>query len=234
MDMPPPDALFLFQDLQVDFFFSASTLGEPAESRTFDGLSAEVEIDVPADLEFLSARLVGHEALSPEFSPVEINEYGLLVSEDSKLEGYFLVRDSRKLAINLAFGSKGMEDPNKAVIVAFVRDCKGRPVSGAIFELIDGETNTPVETGAQPGMPRVSYSHLGLPTAECTFSSDQQVVSQFMLIDAPVNVVDGANVHPYRLRMLGRKQASDIEPVMLAEREVELFAGGTTYVRLFR
>jgi hypothetical protein len=51
-------------------------------------------------------------------------------------------------------------------------------------------------------------------------------------VNAPVNVTGNAKTHSYRLRLKGRRRESDPVPVVLREREVELFSGITTVVRL--
>ncbi len=55
-----------------------------------------------------------------------------------------------------------------------------------------------------------------------------------MLVNAPVNVTNGAKTRSYRLRFKGRMHESDVAPVILGEREVELFPGGTSFARVDR
>lgn len=230
----PAPLASLVTGLTVDFFFGPSTLGEPAITCVFDGQAPVVSLEVPFGIEFVAARLRAIENAQAALSLVEVNEYGLVVSpEEAAIEGYFLIRDSRKLAISLALAG-GQEDPTKALIVSAVRDCQGRAVRGAQIELIDGETNVPVATGTAVGLPRSSYAHLALPNPDCTHTSNEQQESSWMLVNAPTNVTDGAKTRAYRLRLKGRMRASDAQPVVLGEREVELFRGGTTYVRLYR
>jgi hypothetical protein len=218
----------------VDFFFGPSTLGAPAVTLAFDGQAPVVTLDVPIGVESVSARLRALENSQPALSLVELNEYGLAISSDgASIEGYLLIRDSRALGISLALAS-GREDPSKALIISGVRDCKGRPVRGAQLALVDGETNRPVPTGTEPGLPRVSYAEFALPSTTCTFTSNQQQESSWMMVDAPVNVTAGAKTRSYRLRLQGRLRASDAKPVVLGETEIELFPGGTTYVRPYR
>jgi hypothetical protein len=84
-----------------------------------------------------------------------------------------------------------------------------------------------VEVG-RPGAPSVGYSEFALPNPECTFTTPGD--GAWVMVNAPVNVSDGAKTHSYRLRMKGRMRESDREPVLLGEREVELFAGAITAV----
>jgi hypothetical protein len=79
-----------------------------------------------------------------------------------------------------------------------------------------------VQTGTTGTLPRAAYSLFALPSASCTFTTTGR--SEWMLLNAPVNVSGDKVTHAYRLRLKGRMRASDLEPVVLGEREVELFA----------
>jgi hypothetical protein len=64
--------------------------------------------------------------------------------------------------------------------------------------------------------------------------TNQQQEASWVLVNAPVNVVDGKKTHSYRLRLKGRRRETDVAPVIFAESEVELFAGVMSAVRLYR
>ena len=113
-----------------------------------------------------------------------------------------------------------------------MRDCLGRDVGGAVFELIDGETDQPVQVATSGSGPRVAYQQFALPNPSCTFTSVGR--SDWMMLNAPVNVEGDKVTHRYRLRLKGRMRESDAEPKVFAEREVELFAGSITAVRLYK
>jgi hypothetical protein len=52
----------------------------------------------------------------------------------------------------------------------------------------------------------------------------------WLAYDAPVNIVQGVKQHSYKRRVRGRVLANDSEPRVLFERDLELYAGGTTFV----
>jgi hypothetical protein len=108
------------------------------------------------------------------------------------------------------------------------RDCDGHDLSGAQFVLIDDETNAPVPLGSEAGTPHQAYSRFALPDPTCTFTDAEYPA--WMLVNAPVNVNADTKTHGYRLRVQGRMRASDREPVVIAEGEVELFSGVTTVI----
>lgn len=214
----------------VDFFYGSSTLGTPFATQVLDANGA-VTISLPRREAVLSTRFHALGQASQPASIVEARDYGLRLSSDSpSLEGYVLVSASRDLAVREALGGIGSENPSKALLVADVRDCAGRPVNGAQVELFDGATNQLVNAGAMPDDPHISYSYFALPTPACTFTTDQQELATWMMVNAPVNVTGGVETHSYRLRVTGRRQAN-AAPVTIVEREVELFAGAISYVR---
>ena len=227
---PLPQALF--GDPTVDVFFGPSTLGTPAYTRTFGGDGGTVSFPLPAGSASVSLHL--HELLTPDpsYSILELFEYGLPVL-DVHIEGFVTLKASMALSVNLALGG-GQEDPGKALLVSYARDCAGHPVSGAQFELVDGATNLPVPTGTGAGDARSSYARFALPTTTCTFTTNEQFEASWMLVNAPVNVMNGAKTRSYRLRFKGRMHESDVAPVILGEREVELFPGGTSFARVDR
>lgn len=218
-------------DPTVDLFFGPSTLGAPNATRTFGSDASTVSFPIPSGLAFLSARVHG---LSRDggLSAAEIREYGLPVPASGEpIEGFDLLVASRALGINLALAG-GMEDPSKAILMSVARDCLGKPLAGAQYELVDAETDRPVAAGTAPAAPHSSYAQFGLPSTTCTFSSNEQTEAGWMLVNAPVNVTSDTKTRSYRLRLEGRRRASDLGPVILREREIELFAGGTTFVRM--
>jgi hypothetical protein len=217
--------------VMVDIFFGASTLGEPAVTRVVPPQLDAVTFEAPAGTTIVSARVHAQERNDPGLSIVEMRQYGFSVS--AEIEGTSLIRGTRDIALNLALAG-GEEDPERALVVADAYDCLRRPVTGAQFELVDGETDAPVQTGAALPLPTSSYVYFALPNPACTFTSNEQIQAVWLLANAPVNVVDDASTRSYRLRLKGRRSASDAEPVILSEREVELVAGTVTIVHLAR
>jgi hypothetical protein len=224
-------ALFT-SDVTVDVFFGPSTLGTPALTRAFGADGGSTEFSVPAGVDSLA--LLSHELAGAILTIGEVHQYGLPVAPGGgDVEMFVMPLPSRALSVREALAG-GQEDPAKAVIFSAVRDCAGRAVRGARFELIDGETNAPVATGTAPGDPVSAYARYAIPTSACTYTSDEQEGPTWLMVNAPVSVDGGVRRHTYRLRLSGRKSASDVEPVILGERELETFAGGTTYVRADR
>ena len=207
----------------VDLYFGASTLGKPAVTRTFDQYM--VSVDVPSGTPSLSARIRPLERAMAGLSIVESREYGIPLpsaATGAAAEAAFTVRDSRKLAANLVLEG-GQEDLTKASLVALARDCRGRDVSGAQLELIDGATNLPLT-----GEARSAYSRFALPDPTCTFSNAEQPA--WWMVNAPVNTSGATKTHSYRLRLKGRMRTGDRAPVVFGETELELFPGIVTRV----
>jgi hypothetical protein len=224
----------LVAGVTVDFFAGGSTLGMPVATRAFDAESGIVAFDVPAGSTTISARVHALARDNPSYNIIEMREYDFPVpANDAPIDGNVMIRDSRNLAVSLALPFGRSEDPERAIILSAARDCRGRDVRGAQFELVDGESGELVPTGREPDVATSSYWQYALPTADCTFTGNEPDAT-WMLIDAPVNVHDGVKTHPYRLRVKGRMRASDVTPVVFAEREVELFAGVISLVRLDR
>jgi hypothetical protein len=222
----------LIAGLTVDFFVGGSTLGTPFATRVFTGTS--VQLDVPVGVTQVSAHFHGQEnLLIAGESLAELHEYGfeLPPSGAASSKGTILFRDSRRLTVSNATGG-GMADPDKALLFALAQDCRGNDVSGAQFELVDTETGALVPTGTAAGVAHPSYEQFALPTTTCTFTTADQPA--WLLIDAPVNIAGDASVHGYRVRVKGRMRASDAEPVIFGERDVELFGGSTTGLFSFR
>jgi hypothetical protein len=227
---PIPKALF--GDPAVDVFFEPSTLGTPAHTRVFDGDAGTVSFPVPAGITSVSVHLHEYVPSDPTYTVAEIFEYGLPVLAGD-IEGFVMLKASQTLSISLAIPGE-QPDPQKAFIGSYARDCAGHPVSGAQFELIDGETNLPVPTGTGAGAAASSYTRFALPTTNCTFTTNEQFEASWIMVNAPVNVQNGAKTRSYRVRLKGRRSESDAVPVVLREREVELFTGGSTFVRVDR
>ena len=176
-----------FAGATVDLFFGPSTLGTPSRTGVFDANASDLTFEVPSAIRTVSARVHAKTGAPEGLSVVETREYGVSISSTDSIEAIGLIKDSRALAIDLALGG-GHEDPAKAVILASVRDCRGRPVSGAQFELIDDATNMPVPTGTAAGAVRSVYLQFALPKPTCTFTSNEQQDSGWMMVNAPVNV----------------------------------------------
>jgi hypothetical protein len=219
-----------FEGVTVDLFWGTSTLGEPALTRAFQ--AGAVTFDTPPGVTMFAARVNPAEGTIPGLSVLEEREYGFPVQPGkTSIEGSFILRDSLALSVDLAT-SGGKADPEKALITALALDCRGLQLRGAQYELIDGESGEPVPVGTSPGQPRPSYVQYGLPSTTCEYTSPG--TSAWMLIDAPVNVTNGAKTHAYRVRLKGRKTESDAAPVIIGEREVELFPGILSYVQVHR
>lgn len=218
----------LLDGVTVDYFFGSSTLGAPAATRVFD-TSGAVTLELPDGVATLSVHVHGR-ARDDRQSVAETREYDLPIPPGSEaIEGYLLLQDQFALITNLALGGES-PDLTKAVLTSVVRDCQGRDVSGGVFELIDGQTGKPIETGTDFGAPHSSYFQNALPTTNCTFTSNEQ--AGWVMVNAPVNVDDQGQSRRLRLRLKGRMRARDARPVMIAERDVELFAGTMSLVRV--
>jgi hypothetical protein len=222
----------VYDGVTADFFFGWSTLGAAAVTRVFANDSDAVTFDVPAGRDVVSAWIHALQADSSALSIEESREYGFAVpAGDASIEASGTIHDMRALTVNLVLEG-GREDPAKSLLIADARDCLGRYVGGAQFELVDGETNLPVPTRTAPGAPVTGYWYFALPNAGCDYTGSE--LAQWVMVDAPVNVTGDATTHSYRFRLKGRMHASDPAPVVLGEREIELFAGAITFVRLYR
>ncbi|MET0385580.1 MAG: hypothetical protein ABW321_06460 [Polyangiales bacterium] len=218
------------EGLMLDVFFAPTTLGTPALARTF--MSDSVTIDVPTALTAISLRVHARDVDDPLRALIELREYNVPIETGSEVvEALLMLEDQLALIQDLALGD-AVPDPSWATIMSLARDCQGHDLTGAQFELIDGESGAVVPTGNTPGLPRSSYLQNALPTMHCTYTSNEQAA--WLMLGAPVNVREGKVFHPYRLRMKGRKNATDAEPVVLDERPVELVSGSTTLVRMDR
>jgi hypothetical protein len=224
----------LIGELAIDFFFGPSTLGAPSVTHGPGTGTNEVVLEVPYGVETLSARIHARTPNGPVLSVPEFREYGFPVSARarSRVTGYVALEVSRNLIVSSVLGRAPPPDPERVLIVALLRDCQGREVSGGRFELLD-ETGAPVTDGTALDEPHSSYFQYALPSmVGCTYTSNDQAA--WVMVNAPSNVVGNTITHAYRLRLSGRMRASDSEPVVIGERALELFPGAVTFVRLYR
>jgi hypothetical protein len=216
----------------ADFFFGSSTLGMPDATRTFASGENSVTFDVPAGSSVLNVYVHEMPRDPANRSICELREYGYPISQDdATVQSIAFEQDQQALVANLALGG-GQADPAKSLVTSVARDCQGREVRGAQFELVDADTNTVVQTGTDPGMPRAAYFQNALPAANCTFTSNDQAA--WVIVNAPVSVTDNTPTHHFVVRLKGRMHASDKEPVAIGERPVELFAGVMSLVWVHR
>jgi hypothetical protein len=214
----------------VDFFLGASTLGAPFATRTFDATSDQVSLDVPSGQPSITTKVhaLARDAMT---SIAELREYTVpIVSSAEPVQGFMLLTAQRKLIVNLALQGMMDDDPTKAFLISYARDCSGHDVRGAQFELIDEATGAAVESGPMPGQPHSTYVQFALPNPQCTFTSFDQAA--WVMINAPVNATDMAKTQSFRLRVKGRMHESDVEPVLFGEAEVEMVAAVVTFVHL--
>ena len=216
--------------LTLDVFHGPSTLGAPASTLVLHGDQRAASIEVPAGVSSLSTHVHALGTASPQLDVAELREYDVRIPASGVVEASAYLTSMVALAAREVLGG-GTPDPALARISADVRDCQGRDVGGAQLELIDGATGEPVPTGGEAG-PRSAYSHFAIPDASCTFTTVGR--AEWLMVDAPVNVGAGVRTRSLRLRLRGRMRAEDEQPVIFGEREVELFAGGTTIVRPYR
>lgn len=216
--------------ITVDFFLGASTLGMPFATRTFDANSDHVMLDVPADLRSITTKVhaVDRDAMT---SIAELREYSVpILNFTDPTQGFILLTAQRKLIVNLALQGMMDDDPTKAFLISYARDCSGNDLRGAQFELSDEATSAAVENSAAMGEPHTTYVQFALPNPQCTFTSYDQAA--WVMINAPVNATDMGKTQNFRLRVKGRMHESDVEPVWFGEAEVEMVAGAVTFVHL--
>jgi len=222
----------MLDGVSVDLFLGATTLGMPLATRTVETGMDSVSFEVPVDTRLVSVRVQALTRSDSLQSVAETRQYGFpLLPGDTEIEGYIFLRDQQALVATQALAG-GQADPTKAMLSSAARDCRDRYVRGAQFELIDVATGTPVSTDAAAEGPRAAYVMNALPTTDCTFTAGE--LASWVLVNAPVNVSGDMKQRGYRLRMKGRMRASDAEPVVLGERDVELFAGSISFVRAHR
>jgi hypothetical protein len=218
------------EGVTVDFFLGASTLDKPYATRMFDGVSDRVSLDVPGGQASLSIKVHALPHDDPMLSIPELREYGLPIRSFSEpLQGFMLLDAQRALIVNLAERGMKDDDPQKAFLISYARDCSGHDVRGAQFELLD-ETGAAVASGADAGLPHQTYMQFALPNPDCTFTGYQQAA--WVMINAPANADETGITRAYRLRVKGRMHDSDVEPVVFGDAEVEMVAGVITYANL--
>ena len=222
----------LIEGVTLDFFLGASTLEKPYFTSKFDGTSDVVALDVPAEQTALTVRVNGLEREETARSIAELREYSVpILKRDEPVQGFMLLTSQRKLIVNEALKNQTTQDddPEKAFLVSYARDCSGHDVSGAQFELLD-DSGTVVESKSTEGEPHQSYMQYAIPNPDCTYTSFDQ--SAWVLINAPVNATAKGKSDTYRLRVKGRMAETDAEPVVFGEAEVEMVAGAITFVHL--
>lgn len=220
----------LVDGMSVDFFLGPSTLGPPHASRMFTGGADTVNIDVPTGQAAITVKLHGL-ARGDMTSIAELREYALPIKPDEPARGFTILTAQRKLIASETLGNQAVvdDDPTKAFLAAYARDCSGHDVRGAQFELFD-DTGTVVQNGATTGLPHTSYMLFAIPNPECTYTSLDQAA--WVMINAPVNASEAGVAKPYRLRVKGRLAETDVEPVVFGEADVEMVASAITYVHL--
>lgn len=214
----------------MDFYFSNSTLGHP----DFSGVSAQstgaLMLSIPRGTSALSVVAHAQTDAVAGLETYESHEYDVPMV-GTNISGASYLQAGIDILPSNVIGPGAHTDLTKATIFAALEDCGGRSVGGAEFELIDGQTQESVADGASmPGAPRAVYFQFALPGLSCTHTSIQDGV--WMMLYAPINVSAGTRTTSYRLRVSGRKQANDVDPVIIMERELELFAGAVTALHL--
>lgn len=114
-----------------------------------------------------------------------------------------------------------------------VHDCAGDDVGGVQVELVDTETGAVVRDVVEQGQPRSAYLFNALPNRTCQFTSAGTNQAAWVMINAPVNVSGDRVTRGYKVRLKGRMNAAQTQPVVFAERAVELSAATTTAVRAY-
>jgi hypothetical protein len=218
----------------ADFFFGSSTLGKPALTAVTDADAGTITLTVPGEQELVSVWVrATRNPTSPITDIVGVHALALpLVRPPAVISASAVISSAVDTLLANVLGALALGDRSKAMLSAVVRDCRSHDVGGAQLELIDGETNAPVTSGSAAGEPRAVYGRFALPHPECTYTSAER--SEWMMVNAPTNVSNGAVTHTYRLRAKGRMRASDPAPVILDERAVELFSGDFSFVHPYR
>jgi hypothetical protein len=213
-----------FPAAMIDQFFAPSALGKPAYSGIADA-AGRLMFPAPAGTERISLHV---HAVADPMNPIGeiVDTYAFDVPfawppHVVKASAYVTVAVDATI-VNV-LGSAELGDKTKAILYANVRDCQGRDVGGAQVELIDVATQAPVAVGTAACQPFGVYGRFALPDTTCTFTTAQR--SEWMLLNAPVNVSNGAVSQAFKVRAKGRMRASDVEPVILDERPVELHSG---------
>lgn len=220
------------EGVNVDFFLGDSTLEKPFATKTFDGVSNIVPVDVPSSQRALTVKINGLQREETARSIAELREYNVpILKPDEPVQGFMLLTSQRKLIVFEALKDQPVQDDDhaKGFLVSYARDCSGHDVSGAQFELVDA-AGAVVKNADAEGQPHESYMQYAIPNPECTYTSIDQ--SAWVLINAPVNATEAGKSQAYRLRVKGRVTEADSEPVIFGEAEVEMVAGAITFVHL--
>ena len=213
-----------FAGATVDQFLEASALGQPTHSGLSDA-AGQVMFTVPSHTQRIS--LWVHGTSNTGSAVTDIVDALVLdvpvVWPPNPIIAPALVALAVDTTIVNVLGSLEQGDRTKATLSATVRDCNGIDVSGAQLELIDAATGAPVKSGTGAGEPFGVYGRFALPDKTCTFTSWQR--SEWLMLNAPVNVGNGAVTSEYKIRATGRMRESEAAPALLDERPVELHAG---------
>jgi hypothetical protein len=151
-----------------------------------------------------------------------------IISPPGQSESYTVLQTTYQVLTESILGS---EKPNASLsaLNTGARDCQGRDVQGAQFELIDGNTGKAVPSGTSVGSARVVYLYNNLPDALCTYTTNSPR-AVWAMVNAPVNLGPGVPAHPYTLRFLGKRFEGEA-PVVMAEYPVESYPGSITALR---
>jgi hypothetical protein len=206
----------VIEGLTVDFHVGRTTVGAPAASRTFEPDAGEVTFPFPMNQRRVSIHTHALQRADSRFDISELRDYESPIPGDGgPVQGY-------------------IELPDKAVLLVTVLDCAGQDVGGAQVELVDLETGVVVQSVVQQGLPRSAYLRYALPDPSCTYTSNGTNQAAWVMVNAPTNVSVDHIDHGYKVRLKGRTRADQPQPVTFAEQAVELSAGTTTAVRVYR
>lgn len=223
----------VIEGITVDFHWGPTTLGVPAASRTFEPDAGEVTFPIPAGQRRVSVHTHALHRADSRYDISELRDYDVPVPDDGgPLLGFIQLRDRRALAA-LVFASDEVYDPDKALLVALALDCAGEDVGGVQVELVEAETGAVVKDVVEQGQPRSAYLRYALPDPSCTFTNNGTNQAAWMMINAPINVSGDRTTRQYKVRLKGRMYQEQTQPVVFAERVVELSAATTTAVRAY-
>jgi hypothetical protein len=214
----------------VDFFYSLSTAGKIDLNGTTDSQGNVTFTPPPSAPPVFAYRVNPRTDPKPTDSLETIYQYDNVIPKPpGVVGGNSITVGEVATMLSGVLGSQAAA-PNTAILVAGARDCKARELHGAIITLIDGDTGLPVPTGKAAGQMRGSYLLNNFPSETCTFTDSAQAIW------AAVNVTPNmpGNTHPYRIRMSGRKSASDAQPVNMGEKPIEIWPNASVIVRPYR
>jgi hypothetical protein len=222
----------VIQGTTVDVYWGRKTLGKPNATRTFEDDAGEILFPLPVGERHVSVHTQAVFRADSRYDISELRDYDVPIPGDGGTAmGYINLRDRRAIAA-LIFGAGGeVYDPAKALIMVPVHDCKDDDVGGVTVELVDTDTGAVVQDVVEQGQPRSAYLFNALPDRSCTFTSAGTNQAAWVMINAPVNVSGDSVTHGYKVRLKGRMNAAQAQPLVFAERVVELSAATTTVVR---